>query len=1021
MEIYRLGIDFGTTYSCVGVWKDGGIEIIPNGIGERTTPSVVIFDSPNKVYVGEETLNHISKYNSVKIYEIKRLIGKKYSEIKDILKYFSFNVIKDENQDKPLIKITFNNNESIKYEPELIVSLIIKKLITNAQLYLNKIIKEIVITVPADFNNSQRNAIKYAAELNQGIKVICIINEPSAAVLSYGFPKKFLKNMFFPFNINYTLLDNIFNINNMRLTHPMEEDINQIETEEVMENENLLKLSLKTSFMNQNENKNIIVFDFGGGTYDVSLIEITDTIFETRASAGNQHLGGGDFDNKLMEHCLKEFSKKYNNISIEDIKKKYKCMERLKIACEQTKKMLSIKDNDTIFIEDFYDNKTLDCTITRAFFEQLCDEYFKKLIPPLDKVLSIANIDNIKISEIILVGGSSKIPKVKEILKEKFPSSIINESISPDEAVAYGATIYAESLIRNSGDFWENFGYLDSTQHSYGIEVEDGTMEVMIPSGSKYPTNKDKYFCNAYNDQYTFVIKVYEGENKYVKDNDFLAEFTISDIPKKKKGELVLNVTFTIDTNQILNVTGYVAEGNIRKSIKIDKKPQFYNDENTKLILGKITMMGDDLSKEEKKLKLEIINYCKNFKNMKNDGDKYKLIINYNNAINRYLSFLEEKCKDNKSEKYLYLVEKLFKSFSYLFKTQLNAMVDINEKNNIQQKIEHYSENICNNNPFRVKQLLIHFQDIRKDKSDIYYISIIFCMKLLKQKGDDYFSNKEKISLQTAKNMYEECLLIGKELDNEELLYLLNDEISRNYNNIKDHCETQIKIILVDSFSEIEKTKRTGKLFSNENNLDYDNLCLLSYNFTQSLLKLNAIEDLNENEEASETKSICLALIVKIEILKKTENINKKKMLDYCQESIIIAEKLGEKCTNTEWYKEIKDIYQTKFQNKAIYPAPPPNIIFEIEQEFKDNYNYGIDDFLKFLLCKYPIEGYEFSNQIIEEFNKNKRKFFVILKQKYSKANSFKPSLNGEIDNNYFQEKKNYIIQYINNCLNDLK
>ena len=314
MESYRLGIDFGTTYSCVGVWKDGGIEIIPNGIGERTTPSVVIFDSPNKVYVGEETLNHISKFNSVKIYEVKRLIGKKYTEIEDILENFSFNVIKDENQDKPLIKITFNNNESIKYEPELIVSLIIKKLIANAQSYLNKIINEIVITVPADFNNSQRNAIKYAAELNQGIKVICIINEPSAAVLSYGFPKKFLKNMFFPFNNNYTLLDNIFNINNMNLIHPMEEDISQIETEKVKENENILKFSLKTSFMDQNENKNIIVFDFGGGTYDVSLIEVTDTIFETRASSGDQQLGGLDFDNKLMEHSLKEFSKKYNNI-----------------------------------------------------------------------------------------------------------------------------------------------------------------------------------------------------------------------------------------------------------------------------------------------------------------------------------------------------------------------------------------------------------------------------------------------------------------------------------------------------------------------------------------------------------------------------------------------------------------------------------------------------------------------------------------------------------------------------------
>ena len=234
-ENYRLGIDFGTTYSCVGVWKDGGIEIIPNEIGERTTPSVVIFDSPDKVYVGEETLNHISKKNSVKVYEIKRLIGKKYSEIEDILNYFSFKVIEDENEDKPLINITYDNNEERNYSPELIASLIFKKLINNAQLYLKKIIKEIIITVPADFTNFQRNSVKFAAESIQGIKVINIINEPSAAVLSYGFPKKFIKNMLFPINNNYTLLKDSFNINN--ITHPMEEEIFNND-ENIMQNDN---------------------------------------------------------------------------------------------------------------------------------------------------------------------------------------------------------------------------------------------------------------------------------------------------------------------------------------------------------------------------------------------------------------------------------------------------------------------------------------------------------------------------------------------------------------------------------------------------------------------------------------------------------------------------------------------------------------------------------------------------------------------------------------------------------------
>ncbi len=196
-DSYRLGIDFGTTYCCVGVWKDGGIEIIPNGIGERTTPSVVIFDSPNKVYVGEETLNHLSKKDTVKIYEIKRLIGKKYDDIEDILDYFPFKVERKDFEDKPIIKMSFDNGETRESTPEEIAFLIFQKLISNAENYLNQKIKEVIITVPADFNDNQRYAIKCAAELNEGINVIQIINEPNAAILSYGFPKKLIKNFFF--------------------------------------------------------------------------------------------------------------------------------------------------------------------------------------------------------------------------------------------------------------------------------------------------------------------------------------------------------------------------------------------------------------------------------------------------------------------------------------------------------------------------------------------------------------------------------------------------------------------------------------------------------------------------------------------------------------------------------------------------------------------------------------------------------------------------------------------------------
>ena len=750
-------MDFGTTYSCIGVWKDGGVEIIPNRLGERTTPSVVIFDSPEKVYVGEETLNHLSKKDSVKIYEIKRLIGKRYNEIEDLLQYFPFKVIKEENGNRPLIQITFDDGQTVEYPPELIASLIIKQLIMNANSFLKQTVNEIIITVPADFTDSQRNGIKSATELIPGIKVIQIINEPSAAVLSYGIPKTLLKNCLFPFNQNYSLLiEDKKKVN----FHPMEEmfsNNNESLELENTENDNMLDFSLKTSF--REKDKKVIVFDFGGGTYDVSLIEITESIFETRASAGDQHLGGGDLDNKLMEYSLDDFCNK-NKISKNDIKKNYKCMQRLKIACERTKKILSIKEEDTIYIEDFYKEEILNCLITRSRFEFICKEYFDKLIPPLDRILNDAHMKNTDINEIILVGGSSKIPKIKNILKEKFPDVSINELINPDEAVAFGATIYAESLKRNTGEFWEDFEYLDSTQHSYGVETQDGEMEIIIKRGSKYPTSSTKYFVNALNDQETFEIRVFEGENKLACENVLLEEFVLGGFPKKPKGELVLEITFNIDANQILNVTGYVCEGGVKKIIQVNKKRE--SDETVPLKLGNINLLGDDLKKEEKKFKEEIFLYSKNFRSLKKDVDKYILIQNYNIIVDSYLKFLEEKCEDIESEKYLFLVEKLFKSYSYFYKTTLNALVPLNEKINIQKNIELYLSKIYRSNPYRIKHLLAIFKDIKLEKSYIFYSSSLYSMKEIKKLADEYFEKQIENSLLISNSLYEECLNIGK-------------------------------------------------------------------------------------------------------------------------------------------------------------------------------------------------------------------------------------------------------------------
>ena len=999
----RLGIDFGTTYCCVGVWIEGGVSIIPNSIGERTTPSVVIFDSPNEIFVGEDTLYHILKKDSVKIYEIKRIIGKKYNQIGDLLKDFTYKIEQDDNGE-PIIRI----NQEKTYYPEEIAHLIINKLIKNAELYLNQKVNEIVITVPSDFSDIQRNKIKKAAELNKDIKVLQLINEPSAAVLSYGFPKRFLKNMFNyfnPFNQKYTLLD----YQPQKILHPMEEE----GEENNLDINDPFKFSVRSSFLNQDKDKNILVFDLGGGTFDVSLIIITSYIFETKRTLGNQRLGGGDFDNKLMEFCLDEFSHK-NIISKDEIKKNKKCIQMLKIACEKTKKILSIKEEDKVYIEDFYNGLTLNCSITRSKFENLCKEYFNQLIPTIKNVLIYKN-KTIKINEIVLAGGSSKIPKVKEILRNEFPEPIkINDSISSDEVVAFGATFFSESLRRNTGEIWGDFQYLDCLQHSYGVELEDGTMDVLLKAGKKYPTEVVKYYFNAYDDQSNFEIKVYEGEKKQVNENELVGQFTLNNIPIKKKNEVCLTIIFNFDEDQILSVTASVAENGEKKCIKINKKNQ---DENRNAIQGNIGLINNGLNKQEKQLKKEIMDYTKHFKNAKSDKIKFDIIINYNKLIIEYLIFLETNYNDIESEKYFFLLDKLFKSYSYLLKTQLISFVDLNSKGNIKDTVESYLEKISKKNPFRLKNLLEHFKDIKKDNSDIYYSSSIYSMGILKKRGDDYFTKMNKNSVLIAKTFYEECVIIGKVVfsNNTIMLEQIDIGLRRNYAECIEECENKIKIISADFISVIENTKLTGNLFSNNNNLDDDHLNLFILNLKESLKILDSIEDLNENIEALESKSICLANIVQIQFqLKAKDNIKYKdlqEMYNYSKQSIDIANNLGQNCKTKNWYNEINNL-NIKIKDKLENSSAPP--IFDIKKFDDELRNLSLNDeeFLKHILTKCPFEGCKFSENMLEEYQKDKENFLKMLLLKYKKS--------GNEENNMINEKNKIIVKYLNNILNNL-
>ena len=780
------------------------------------------------------------------------------------------------------------------------------------------------------------------------------------------------------------------------------------------------KFTVKSSFINQDKDKNILVFDLGGGTFDVSLIIITNYSFETKRTLGNQRLGGGDFDNTLMNFCLDEFSQN-NKISKDEIKKNRKCIQMLKIACEKTKKMLSIKEEDKIYLDDFYNGQALNCSITRSKFEDLCKEYFDKLIPTIKNVLIQKN-KTININEIVLVGGSSKIPKIKQILKEEFPEPIkINDSISPDEVVAFGATFYAESLRKKKGEFWGDFQYLDCTQHTYGVELEDGRMDVLLKAGSKYPTEVVKYYFNAYDEQSNFYIKVYEGENEQVNQNELIGQFTLNKIPIKKKNEVCLTIIFNFDEDQIISVTAYVAENGQKNSIKIDKKNKNLN-ENKNEIQGNLSLNNNNiLNKQEKQLKKEIMDYTKNFKKAKNDKIKFDIIMNYNKLIIEYLNFLETNYKDTESEKYLYLLDKLFKSYSYLLKTQLLSFVDFNTKENIKKNVENYLEKISKKNPFRLKYLLEHFKDIKKDNSEIYYSSSVFAIEKLKKRGDDYFKKMNKNSLLNAKTFYEECLIIGKICfsNNTIMLEQIDIDIKRDYDEYIYDCENKIKIIKADFISVIEDTKSTENLFSNNKNLDDDHLNLFILNLKESLNILDSIEELNSNLEALESKAICLANIVQIQFqLKSKDNLNYKnlqELYNYSKQSIDIAKFLGQNYVNKNWYKEINNL-NTKIKDK-INNSGPISTTIDIK-EFDDklrNLSLNDEEFLKYILINYPYEGCEFSENMLLEYQKNKENFLKMLLLKYKKSDFVE---NG--GNNMMNEKSKIIIKHLNNIFNNI-
>ena len=966
MEKYEdlpIGIDLGTTFSCIGVYRNAAVEIIPNEKGDRTTPSVVSF-LDGDIYVGEQTEYKRLKDPKNKIYAVKRIIGRNFDdeEVQEDIRAFSYKIVCD-HLGRPVIEV--NSNGIKRYSPEQIVAKILAKLKQSAESFLGQNIKKVVITVPAYFTERQKQATKNAGEI-AGLEVIKIINEPTAASLAYGFGK---------YNNNFGKLLNKKNI------------FDEISP--------MTNRSAPTPIMEKKKDcQNILVFDLGGGTLDVTLLELEEGDITVKSHSGKMHLGGEDFDNQIMQYCINQFRYK---TSIDLNKEEYlKQKTRLKEHCEKAKKKLSQQKEVEIEVESIAKGKDFYLKLSRAKFEDLCKDIFEKCKLPINEVLNDAKCKPQDVDEIVLVGGSTRIPKIQEMLKDYFFGKELNKRLNPDEAVAYGATIEAALQM---GKYSEDVALLDVCPFSLGIavvnrqddKVEDMLMSKVIKRGSKLPCKKMEIFNPAEDYQKSILFRVYEGENQYVKNNYLLGKFRLVNLPMKPKNEVDFEVTFDLDEDSILTVTAVEKnnKSNCNSIVIKNDKGGLSKNEIEEAKKRQNDEYGSNLEPAmiiERNYKKEINKLYNEINTLTDPKEQYYTIIKLKNTIENFVNSFNKENMENETykQKMYYYLTYLFNCYSSLL--NFKNLISDEEKDDIISKVKNYLQNFEKTGTSYGSTLVKIFKD---NENDIFGE---FCIQILgyySQRGTEYYANPFSNEKKNAKHYLEEALSIIRKYSVKEKIqnnsYLLDRFIS-----IEDNINELLNILKAESIEKYCASFSKDMLIREDEFSTEEKKIDILDRFKDALAFLK-----NPRKRADKLlKAIYLANIVKIEF--KMFNSNNYdallKMIDDCISlKLDVPQGCGSRVEGPqlEWFNEICKIKQEIEKKKEQLKLNPK----EDENKIKEELKYTLDE-INFYYQKGKIDF-----------------FFYVLK--YHKPigldDDYIFQTRGQLENKYYEDTKKFL------------